>query len=120
MKLLRFIKIAWKMSRTIPWVDEAEWQADDVNMLRSFLVSSSGKKFRRILLNMVLRQNALVVSQSDTNRLQSEAGFANGMRRAVHTVEALARDIDPEEEFTSDVFGVERPMSQDSTARSVL
>jgi hypothetical protein len=32
----------------------------------------------------------------------------------------LARDIDPEEEFTSDVFGVERPMSQDSTARSVL
>ena len=111
MKLLRFIKIAWKMSRTIPWVDEAEWGGEDVNMLRSFLVSSSGKKFRRILLNMVLRQNALVVSQNDTAKLQTEAGLAQGMRLTVHTVEALARDIEPVEEFTSDAIGVEHSMS---------
>jgi len=108
------------MSRTLPWIDESEWETEDVNLLRSFLVSGSGRKFRRILLNMVLRQNAAVVSQSDTSKLKFEAGFANGMRVTVHTVEALARAIEPEEDLPSDVFGVGRTMSEDPTARRVF
>ena len=117
MRILRFIKTAWALSRSLPWIDEAEWEAGDVNSLRNFLVSGSGRRFRRIMLNMVLRQNAAVVSQRDTNQLKFEAGFANGMRTTVHTLEALARDTEPEEEFSSDVFGVGRTMSEDTTAR---
>ena len=120
MRLWRFIKICWSMSRTLPWIDESEWETENVATLRQFLVSKSGRKFRRILLNMVLRQNAAVVSQSDTSRLKFEAGFANGMRVTVHTVEALARDIEPEEDLPSDVFGVGRAMSEDPTARRVF
>ena len=119
MKFFRFIRIAWAMSKNLPWVEEAQWEADDVAAMRQFLLSKSGKKFRRILLNMVLRQNALVVSQNDTGKLQTEAGLAQGMRLTVHTVEALARDIEPVEEFTSDAIGVGHSMSQDPTARPV-
>tara|TARA_B100000424_G_scaffold267028_1_gene259097 strand:- start:2796 stop:3110 length:315 start_codon:yes stop_codon:yes gene_type:complete len=104
----------------MPWIDEAEWETEDVATLRQFLVSKSGRKFRRILLNMVLRQNAAVVSQRDTSQLKFEAGYANGMRTTVHTLEALARDIEPEEDLPSDVFGVGRTMSEDPTARRVF
>jgi len=118
-RIIRFIRVAWKMSAHMPWIDEAEWEAQDTATLRQFLVSKSGRRLRRILLNMVLRQNAAVVSQRDTNQLKFEAGFANGMRTTVHTLEALARDVEPEEEFPSDVFGVGRTMSEDPTARRV-
>ncbi len=120
MRLWRFLKICWAMSRNMPWIDEAEWRGEDVASLRNFLVTGSGRKFRRLMLNMVLRQNATVVSQSDTSRLKFEAGFANGMRATVHTVEALARDLTPEEDFPSDVFGVGRSVSEDPTARPVI
>ena len=118
-RFIRFIRVAWKLSGHMPWIDEVEWEAEDVATLRQFLVSKSGRKFRRILLNMVLRQNAAVVSQRDTNQLKFEAGYANGMRTTVHTFEALARDVEPEEDFSSDVFGVGRAMSEDPTARRV-
>ena len=117
MRLLRFIRIAWAMSSRLPWVEDAEWEADDINALRKFLVSKQGRKFRSLLLNMVLRQNALVAAQTDRNKLQHEAGFANGMRMTVHTVESLAREIEPVDELSSDVFGVGRSMSEDPTAR---
>ncbi len=120
MRIFRFIRVAWKLSGHMPWIDEAEWETEDVATLRQFLVSKSGRKFRRILLNMVLRQNAAVVSQRDTSQLKFEAGYANGMRTTVHTLEALARDIEPEEDLPSDVFGVGRTMSEDPTARRVF
>jgi hypothetical protein len=49
--------------------------------------------------------------QCDTKNLQIEAGYANGMRTTVHTLEALAQEVEPIEEFTTDAFGVERPLS---------
>ena len=119
-RLIRFVRVAWKLSGHMPWIDESEWEAEDVATLRQFLVSKSGRRLRRILLNMVLRQNAAVVSQRDTNQLKFEAGYANGMRTTVHTLEALARDIEPEEDLPSDVFGVGRAMSEDPTARRVF
>ena len=72
-----------------------------------------------ILLNMVLKQNQQAVSSKE-RALQFEAGFANGVRTTVHTVEALAREIEEPEEFTSDMFGVDYQASKNPTATSRL
>ena len=110
-RFLKFIRIAWRLSSNLPWVDDPEWRVEDANALRQFLSAKSGIKLRAILLNMVLRQNAHVVSQCDTKNLQIEAGYANGMRTTVHTLETLAKEIEPMEEFTTDETGVERLLS---------
>ena len=111
MRFLKFIKIAWRLSSTLPWMEEPEWRVEDAHALRQFLSSGTGIRLRAILLNMVLRQNAHVVAQCETKNLQIEAGYANGMRTTVHTLETLAREIEPMEEFTTDDIGVERLLS---------
>ena len=111
MRFLKFIRIAWRLSSNLPWVDEPEWRVEDANSLRQFLSSPAGKRLRAILLNMVLRQNAHCVSQCETKTLQVEAGYANGMRTTVHTLESLARKVEPIEEFTTDEIGVDRLLS---------
>jgi hypothetical protein len=90
MRFFRFISIAWRLRSHIPWVDEPEWEASDANALRRFLVTKEGKKLRLTMLNMVLKQNQQAVSAK--KNLEFEAGFANGVRTAVHTIEALAKD----------------------------
>ena len=114
MRFFRFIGIAWRLSGNIPWVGEPEWEASDANVLRKFLVLKEGKRFRMTLLNMVLKQNQQAVTA--TKRLEYEAGFASGVRTTVHTVEALAKDIDESKDFTADIYGVEYLASQDPTA----
>ena len=111
MRFFKFIKIAWRLSSTLPWMEEPEWRVEDANALRQFLSGGTGIRLRAILLNMVLRQNAHVVSQCETKHLQIEAGYANGMRTTVHTLETLAKEIEPMEEFTTDDIGVERSLS---------
>jgi len=113
-RLIRFIRIAWKMSKQIPWIGEPEWRLTESNALRKFLVTVEGKRFRMILLNMVLKQNQQAVSSN--KELEFNAGFANGVRTTVHTVEALAREIEEPEEFTSDMFGVDYRTSQNPSA----
>ena len=113
-RFIRFIRIAWKMSKHIPWIGEPEWKVSESNALRKFLVTVEGKRFRMILLNMVLKQNQQAVSSN--KELEFNAGFANGVRTTVHTVEALAREIEEPEEFTSDMFGVDYRTSQNPTA----
>ena len=115
-RFFRFIRIAWKMSKQIPWIGEPEWTAAESNALRKFLVSGEGKRLRMILLNMVLKQNQQAVSSK--KELEFNAGFANGVRTTVHTVEALAREIEEPEEFTSDMFGVDYQASENPTATS--
>jgi len=66
------------------------------------------------LLNMVLKQNQQAVTA--TSRMEYEAGFASGVRTTVHTVEALAKDIEESKDFTADIYGVEYLASQDPTA----
>ena len=114
MRFFRFLRIAWRLSGNIPWVGEPEWEASDANVLRKFLVLKEGKRFRMVLLNMVLKQNQQAVSAK--KRLEFEAGFASGVRTTVHTVEALAKNIEESEEFTADIYGVEYLSSQDPTA----
>jgi len=111
MRFFKFIRIAWRLSSTLPWVEDPGWDSDDAYALRQFLTGTAGTKLRAVLLNMVLRQNSHVVMQCDKKNLQIEAGYANGMRTAVHTLEALAQEVEPMEEFTTDAFGVERPLS---------
>jgi len=113
-RIIRFIRIAWKMSKQIPWIGEPEWRLTESNALRKFLVTVEGKRFRMILLNMVLKQNQQAVSSN--KELEFNAGFANGVRTTVHTVEALAREIEEPEEFTSDMFGVDYRTSQNPSA----
>ena len=113
-RFFKFLSIAWRLSGNIPWVGEPDWDSDDSNALRKFLVSGEGKRFRMVLLNMVLKQNAQAVSAK--KGLEFEAGFANGVRTTVHTVEALAKEVEGAEEFTSDIYGVDYPASQDPTA----
>jgi hypothetical protein len=114
MRFFRFLKVAWRLSGSIPWVDEPEWGASEANVLKKFLVLTEGKRFRMVLLNMVLRQNQQAVTAK--KRLEYEAGFANGVRTVVHTVEALARDVNDAEEFTSDIYGDDYLTSQVPTA----
>jgi hypothetical protein len=111
MRFFKFIKIAWRLSGNISLAEEPEWRVDDATALRQFLHSRPGKRLRAILLNMVLRQNAHVVAQCDTKNLQIEAGYANGMRATVHTMETMGEAVEPIEEFTTDDVGVERLLS---------
>jgi len=114
MRFFRFLRIAWRLSGSIPWVGEPDWSASESNVLRDFLVSDEGKRFRMILLNMVLKQNQQAVTAN--KRLEYEAGFANGVRTTVHTVETLAKSVPPPEEFTSGMFGDGYLTSQVPTA----
>tara|TARA_R110000751_G_scaffold239506_2_gene340219 strand:+ start:989 stop:1369 length:381 start_codon:yes stop_codon:yes gene_type:complete len=114
MRFLKFISIAWRLSKHIPWIGEPDWTRREAGALRKFLVSDEGKRFRMTMLNMVLKQNQQAVSSK--KELEFNAGFANGVRTAVHTVEALATDVEELEEFTSDTLGAEYPMSEGSTA----
>jgi len=116
-RLFRFTKIMWRMSGTLPWVGDPNWDSTDSTALRNFLVSKHGKRFRMVLLNMVLRQNAQAVSGK--KELEFDAGFANGVRVTVHTVETLAIKLEESEEFASDTYGVEYLASQDPTATDV-
>ena len=114
MRFLNLLKIAWRLSGNIPWVSEPEWGASEANLLRKFLVTVEGKKLRMILLNMVLKQNQQAVSAK--KNLAFEAGFANGVRTTVHTVEVLAKEVEEPEEFTEGIYGADYLPSQGSTA----
>jgi hypothetical protein len=103
MRFLKFLKIAWRLSGNIPWVGEPEWEAAEANALRRFLVTKEGKKLRMVMLNMVLKQNQQAVAAK--KNLEFEAGFANGVRTTVHTVEVLAREVEEPEEFTEGIYG---------------
>jgi hypothetical protein len=96
MRFFKFIRIAWRLSSTLPLGGRPRiinWDTSDANALRQFLTGTAGTKLRAILLNMVLRQNSHVVMQCDKKNLQIEAGYANGMRTTVHTLEALAKEL---------------------------
>ena len=114
MRFFRFLRIAWRLSGNIPWVGEPEWGASDANVLRKFLVLKEGKRFRMTLLNMVLKQNQQAVTA--TRRIEYEAGFASGVRTTVHTIEALAKDIEESKDFTADIYGTDYLSSQGPTA----
>jgi hypothetical protein len=82
------IKAMMLFSRHVEWVDEPKWEREDSERLTSFLTSHTGKKLSLILRNMVVRGNARCVQSKKD--LEFEAGFANGFRGAVTSIESLA------------------------------
>lgn len=110
MRIFKFIKFVWRFTGRLPWVESPDWNVEDANGLKQFLCSQTGKKLRMTLLNSVIRQNSHAVTQKKD--LEFEAGFANGMRSTVHILEVLAQEVEPAEEFTSDVYGAEHLASQ--------
>ena len=86
--MLRKIKAMLMFSRHIGWVDEPDWNSVDSERLAHFLTSDTGRKLSLILRNMVVKGNARCVQEK--KYLEFEAGFANGFRGAVMSVESLA------------------------------
>jgi len=86
--MLRKIRAMLMFARHVDWVDEPKWEREDSERLTNFLTSSSGRKLSLILRNMVVRGNARCIESK--KYLEFEAGFANGFRGAVTSVEALA------------------------------
>ena len=86
--MLRKIRAMMLFSRAVEWVSEPKWEVDDAKAWSAFLKTNAGKKLSLILLNMVVKTNA----QSIQNKkdLAFEAGFANGFRGAVASLEGLA------------------------------
>lgn len=82
------IKAMTMFARHVDWVDEPSWEKEDSERLTNFLTSHTGKKLSLILRNMVVRGNARCVESKKD--LEFEAGFANGFRGAVTSIESLA------------------------------
>lgn len=88
MSFIRYLKAMVLFARFQPWVDQPEWKAEDAQALTHFLASPTGARFSRMLLNLVLRQQASALSS--TKDLKFNAGYSTGQRAAVAAIESLA------------------------------
>ena len=86
--MLRKIKAMLLFANSVEWVDEPSWEIDDAKRFSQFLASDTGKKLKMTLTNMVVRTNAQCIQNKKD--LAFEAGFANGFRGAVSSLEGLA------------------------------
>jgi|TARA_R100001530_G_scaffold28654_5_gene22682 hypothetical protein len=86
--MLRKIRAMMLFAREIGWVNEPSWTNEDAKVLELFLSSDTGKKLGMTLLNMVIKtQSSCIESKKD---LEYNAGFANGFKGAVSSIESLA------------------------------
>ena len=70
------------------WEDRAKWEQEDSIALRAFLKTETGERFKAILRNTVIQQQAsAVVSEKN---LQSACGYANGQAGLVSIIEMMA------------------------------
>lgn len=90
MNLLRFIKAALIFARHQAWVNEPKWEPSDAKALEQFLTSPAGQKLRAFLLNAVLKQQAIALSESKAGNLAFEAGYCNGQKGIISVIEALS------------------------------
>lgn len=95
------IRAAWQFSRHQKWVPQGSWSKRDAEVLESFLKAETGKRFKEVLLNTVLMQNASAIT--DKNQLQYSCGFAMGQSSLVKVIEVMAnaesisdQDTDPD------------------------
>ena len=94
--MLNKIKVKWNHLRQMEsqW-HEPEWTREDGERLRSFFQSETGKKLKRVLLNMTLRHNASAVHEKKD--LEYNCGSASGFSNAVMTLESLAKPLQQSE-----------------------
>lgn len=70
------------------WEDRAKWEEEDAIALRSFLKTETGERFKAILRNTVIQQQASAVA-SEKN-LHSACGYANGQAGLVTIIEMMS------------------------------
>lgn len=99
--LIDRIRTAWQFTRHQKWVHPKSWSKADAERLESFLKSETGQRFKDVLLNTVLMQNASAIT--DKNQLQYSCGFAMGQSSLVKVIEVMAnaesisdQDTDPD------------------------
>jgi hypothetical protein len=79
----------WLWGRNETWVEEPEWTREDEERFKSFLATETGKKLKRVLLNLTLRNNAAAVREKKD--LAYHCGCAIGFNMAVSALETLAQ-----------------------------
>tara|TARA_R110000737_G_C14528989_1_gene476841 strand:- start:834 stop:1145 length:312 start_codon:yes stop_codon:yes gene_type:complete len=90
------------MLKPLRWVNQPKWEPDDERALRAFYSTKSGKKLKAWLLNAALQHNATATECG--GELAWKAGYANGFRGAIASLDALmvppeSSTTDAEEEF---------------------
>ena len=86
--MLHFLRAALIFVRHQPWVNATPWDVEDAKTLATFLNTRTGARLKATLANLVLRQQAASLSQ--TKGLEFEAGFCNGQKSIVATIEGMA------------------------------
>lgn len=85
--LPRHFRAMLLFARTQAWFDPVEWSQADAEGLELFLRTPAGSHFKRVLKNLVLRQQARALTK--TGALEYEAGFATGQAATVAAIESL-------------------------------
>lgn len=91
--MFKRLKLAWRMSRQMDWVDEPNWLPEDGEALRRFMTGDTGRKLALILRNQVVRQ--ALWATAEKSGLDNACGYANGFRGAVGLLDSLQ----PQEDF---------------------
>jgi len=86
--MLGKIKAMLMFSREVRWVDEPTWKEEDAKKLENFLASDTGRKFGKVMLNMIIKTQSSCLE--DKKDLVHSVGFANGFKGAVSAIESLA------------------------------
>ena len=90
------------MLKPLRWVNQPKWEPDDEKAMRDFFRTKSGKKLKAWLLNAALQHNSTATECH--GEFAWRAGYANGFRGAIATLDALmvppdALSPDADEEF---------------------
>lgn len=88
MSIFRYIKAALCFARTQVWVNDPGWTRADAEELTSFLKTPAGAKLGKVMLNLVMRQQARALQKLEN--LPYEAGFATGQAALVAAIEGLS------------------------------
>jgi hypothetical protein len=91
MHILNKWRAAWRFVSWNRWPEPVDWTHEDARNLEAFLAGQTGRRLVRQLGNGVVSSNAnIVISANGKEKLDYLAGDANGFRRCVCYLEALA------------------------------
>lgn len=86
--MLRYLKAMLIFARYQAWADRVPWGKSDAGSLGAFLNTTAGQKLKLLLVNQTLSQQSSALSS--TVRLEYEAGYCNGQKSLIATIESLA------------------------------
>jgi hypothetical protein len=95
------------MVKPLKWVNQPKWEPDDEKTLQNFFRTKSGKKLKAWMLNAALQHNATATECG--GELAWKAGYANGFRGAIATLDALMASSESPDMDASDDFDYLRP-----------